>query len=193
MITFEIPRVIDVRHCRDYVLWLRFSDGVEGEVDLSDDLTRPLSPTSPVHGLRDHHLFAQARVEAGTVAWPNGVDWAPETLYDGVLEAKGERPQSEDDAWSALLAHIREMPEISRFFGIVIRMFYTEHVRPHFHAHYGEHTISIEIEGQGMRGSFPPARLPLVYEWRDLHRAELLDNWERMRRHEAPRPIPPLE
>jgi hypothetical protein len=38
------------------------------------------------------------------------------------------------------------MPEISRFFGIVIRMFYNDHAPPHFHAEYGEHEVLLEIE-----------------------------------------------
>lgn len=48
------------------------------------------------------------------------------------------------------------MPEISRFFGIVIGMFYSEHGVPRFHAVYGEHEVSIEIESRAVFGEFPP-------------------------------------
>jgi hypothetical protein len=71
-------------------------------------------------------------------------------------------------------------------------MFYSGHARPHFHAEYGEYAISIEIDGDGIHGRFPPARLPMLFEWRDSHRAELRENWERLRRGEAAVPILPL-
>jgi len=73
------------------------------------------------------------------------------------------------------------VPEIGRFFGIVIRIFYAEHARPQFHAQYGEHSIAVEITGDGVSGQFPPRRISLLYEWRDLHREELLENWNRLR------------
>ena len=85
------------------------------------------------------------------------------------------------------------MPEISRFFGIVIRMLYNEHAAPYFHAEYGEHEISVDIEGVGMNGGLPRKQLSMLLDWRDAHRAELLSNWERMRRGEPAEPIAPLE
>jgi hypothetical protein len=48
------------------------------------------------------------------------------------------------------------MPELSRFLGIVIGMFYREHGVPHFHAAYGEHEISVEVETGTIHGKFPP-------------------------------------
>ena len=53
----------------------------------------------------------------------------------------------------------------------------------------------MEIDGDGIRGSFPPPpnRLPLLFEWRELHRAELRENWQRLRRGESPLAIAPLE
>ena len=85
------------------------------------------------------------------------------------------------------------MPEISRFFGIVVGMFFSEHGRPHFHAIYGEHKISVEIESGRVRGDFPIRSGRLVLEWTRLHGQELLDNWERARQHEPLKPIAPLE
>lgn len=65
---------------------------------------------------------------------------------------------------------------------MIIRMFYSDHARPHFHAEYGEYVISLEIDGAGIHGRFPPSRLPMLFEWRDQHRDELMANWDRLRR-----------
>lgn len=70
------------------------------------------------------------------------------------------------------------MPEISRFLGIVIGMFYSEHGVPHFHAVYGEHEIAIEIESGAVHGRFPPRALRHVLEWAALHTPELSANWD---------------
>ena len=85
------------------------------------------------------------------------------------------------------------MPEISRFLGIVIGMFYNEHGVAHFHAVYGGQKVSIEIETGRVHGGFPPRALQLVTEWADMHREELLANWERARRGEPLERIEPLE
>ena len=85
------------------------------------------------------------------------------------------------------------MPEISRFLGIVIGMFYREHGLAHIHAVYGDYEISAEIESGTVRGRFPPRAQKLVLEWMDLHRQELLKNWELARQGEALKRIAPLE
>lgn len=85
------------------------------------------------------------------------------------------------------------MPEICRFLGIVIGMFYGEHGVPHFHAVYGEHEVSVEIETGTVHGEFPPRALQLVLEWAELHRAELLENWRLARQGQPLRRIAPLE
>ncbi len=86
------------------------------------------------------------------------------------------------------------MPELSRFFGIVIGIFYREHGRPHFHAVYGEFEAVIDIEsGNVISGDLPKRALNLVSEWRDTHVAELKENWELARQHKALKKIPPLE
>lgn len=71
----------EVRHLRDYVVWLKFQDGTQGEVDLENSLRGPV-----FEPLKDVEYFKGVRVdpELGTIVWPNGADIAPETLYDRV-------------------------------------------------------------------------------------------------------------
>jgi len=85
------------------------------------------------------------------------------------------------------------MPELARFLGIVIGMFYHEHGVPHFHAVYGEHEISVEVESDTIHGQFPPRALKLVVEWKDLHKPELLDNWQLAKQGQPLKRIAPLE
>ena len=71
--------ILSARGVRDHVLWLRFSDGTEGEVDLATELDGPI-----FEPLRDPRFFAQVQVdpEIRTVTWPNGADFAPEFLLE---------------------------------------------------------------------------------------------------------------
>ena len=74
------------------------------------------------------------------------------------------------------------MPEISRFFGIVITMYYDEHNPPHFHARYGSDRVAIEIATLRVReGRLPSRALGLVIEWASEHQEELIANWEAAR------------
>jgi len=85
------------------------------------------------------------------------------------------------------------VPEISRFFGIVMGMFYSEHGLPHFHAVYGGDKASIAIPGAYvLEGSLPPRALRLALEWARLHEREWLENWGRARRREPLEPIAPF-
>ncbi|OGQ51287.1 MAG: transcriptional regulator [Deltaproteobacteria bacterium RIFCSPLOWO2_02_56_12] len=86
------------------------------------------------------------------------------------------------------------MPEISRFFGIVIRIFFNDHAPPHFHAVYGGDEALIEIESLTVyRGELPQRALAMVLEWAALHRQELRRDWDLARRGRPPEPIAPLE
>jgi hypothetical protein len=86
------------------------------------------------------------------------------------------------------------MPELSRFFGIIIRMFYSDHEPAHFHAIYGEYEALIEIDTLAVfRGSLPRRALALVLEWAALHRDELREDWRRARAGETLNEIEPLE
>lgn len=85
------------------------------------------------------------------------------------------------------------MPEISRFLGIIIRMFWNEHNPPHFHAEYSEYKIEIDITNCAvLKGYLPPRVLGMVIEWAELHQKELLDNWDSMRTSKHYAKIPPL-
>jgi hypothetical protein len=85
------------------------------------------------------------------------------------------------------------MPEISRFLGIVIAMYYNDHDPAHFHAVYGNFEITVEVESGTVRGMFPPRALAHVQEWRELHRTDLLRNWQLARNREPLSKVPPLE
>ncbi|HOK76706.1 MAG TPA: DUF4160 domain-containing protein [Verrucomicrobiota bacterium] len=85
------------------------------------------------------------------------------------------------------------MPELSRFLGVVIAMYYREHAPAHFHALYGEYEITVEIETGVVRGEFPRRALRHVLEWYEAHREELRANWELACERRPLRPIEPLE
>jgi len=86
------------------------------------------------------------------------------------------------------------MPEISRFLGIVIRMYFLDHDPPHFHAAYAGAEAQIRIRPLGvLGGTLPPRALALAVEWASLHEIELLENWRRLHADEPPAKIAPLE
>ena len=85
------------------------------------------------------------------------------------------------------------MPEISRFFGIIIAMFYDDHNPPHFHARYGKETVAIEISSlRVLEGFIPPRALGLVMEWASQHQKELLNDWNLAKENQPPKKIAPL-
>ena len=67
------------------------------------------------------------------------------------------------------------MPEISRFYGILIFMFYNDHNPPHFHVEYGEYKAVINFDEEIVKGNMPKRALKLVFEWMDLHKIEPLN------------------
>ena len=73
--------LVEARYVRDYVIWLRFSDGLAGEVDLRDELDGPV-----FEPLRQMNVFECVRLhpELHTIFWPNGADFAPEFLHERV-------------------------------------------------------------------------------------------------------------
>jgi len=86
------------------------------------------------------------------------------------------------------------MPEISRFFGIIIVMYYNDHSPPHFHVRYGGQKAIIAISAISLlRGSLSPRVFGMVVEWASLHQAELLENWDLARQQSPLNKIAPLE
>jgi hypothetical protein len=85
------------------------------------------------------------------------------------------------------------MPELSRFFGIIITMYWRDHNPPHFHASYGNDEALITMNGEVYSGSLPRRALSLVREWLAIHRQELLINWENAQKREPMQSIEPLE
>lgn len=72
-------------------------------------------------------------------------------------------------------------------------MFYRDHLPPHFHAMYGEFEITVGIENGVVTGRFPRRAMTFVLEWHQLHKDELLNNWQLALERKPLRPIPPLE
>jgi len=86
---WNLNDVTSIAYRHDYAYGIAFDDGSEGEVDLAEYIA-----SGPVfEPLRDLAFFRQARIEGGTIAWPNGADIAPETLYERVKIAN-DAPES---------------------------------------------------------------------------------------------------
>lgn len=85
------------------------------------------------------------------------------------------------------------MPQISRFFGIIISMYFNDHNPPHFHARYGDDECIISIqELTVLEGGIPSRALGMVIEWATLNREELLTNWQSAQNFEPLVRIAPL-
>jgi len=86
------------------------------------------------------------------------------------------------------------VPEVSRFFGIVIRMYFDDHNPPHFHAIYTGNEAQIGIEPiEILQGELPSRAASMVFEWAALHQRELLWNWNRLHNEQPGERIRPLE
>ena len=85
------------------------------------------------------------------------------------------------------------MPEISRFYGIVIKMYYNDHAPAHFHAEYGGDELLVAIDSLAVvAGKLPPRATGLVMEWATQHQAELLQAWTQARNTQPLDRIDPL-
>lgn len=86
------------------------------------------------------------------------------------------------------------MPEVCRFYGIIIRMYHGDHFPKHFHAVYNEYKAMIDIGSlKIIQGELPPNAYNLVKKWAQQHRAEILENWEKAAKREKIKKIQPLE
>jgi hypothetical protein len=85
------------------------------------------------------------------------------------------------------------MPTLSFFYGIEIRMYWTDHPPPHFHAFFSGHLAVIDInECEIIRGKFPRGARLLVLEWAKEHQRELLEAWDKCSKQITPPKIQPL-
>jgi hypothetical protein len=86
------------------------------------------------------------------------------------------------------------MPEISRFFGITIRMYFDDHNPAHFHAFYGGQEAQFGLEPIRMlAGNLPSRAVSMVLEWAALHQTQLLRNWQRLRNEQPVERVEPLQ
>lgn len=85
------------------------------------------------------------------------------------------------------------MPELCRFYGVIIKMYFDDHNPPHFHARYAGEEAVIEIETLAViTGELPSRALGLVIEWASLHRVELKEAWKRASKLQPTGKIEPL-
>ncbi len=86
------------------------------------------------------------------------------------------------------------VPTISRFYGILIQMYYSDHEPPHFHVVYNEFRAVIAINDLSILfGDLPPKAIGLVMEWARVHKGELLADWRLSQQKQPLNPISPLE
>ena len=86
------------------------------------------------------------------------------------------------------------MPTISTFYGILIRMFFNDHVPPHFHVQYAEFRATVDIQTLTVStGQLPRRAQELVLDWAELHQQELLEDWQLCTTKQQPKQIAPLK
>lgn len=86
------------------------------------------------------------------------------------------------------------MPTISMFYGIFIKMFFDDHAPPHFHVEYAEYKAVVDIRDLKIsEGHLPRRAQELVLDWAELHRCELLDDWDLCAAKQQPKQIAPLQ
>ncbi|MDG5813942.1 DUF4160 domain-containing protein [Chitinispirillales bacterium ANBcel5] len=85
------------------------------------------------------------------------------------------------------------MPVISRFFGIIVYMYWRDHSPPHFHAKYGGQEVIVDIITGDVKGTLSKTAIALIQEWRVKHIQDLLEDWNLAEQKKQMREIPPLE
>lgn len=172
-------------------LWLRYSDGTSGEVDLSD-----LAGKGVFRPWHDPTFFEAVRLDGhGGIEWGEHLGLCGDALYLRLrgLPEGGHSPKLAGGL-NTDASKGNSMPELCRFYGIVIQMFCSSHGPPRLQARYGSAEASLDIDTLGLlRGELPPRALSLVIEWASLHQDALWDAWHRWEHHEHPGKIAPLE
>jgi len=126
-------------------------------------------------------LSAVTSIHAGSVA------------DDGHRASADRRCRVADESQIGLSAYRRPMPEVSRFYGIIITINFDDHQPPHFHARYGEHRAALGMDGTVLAGGLPARALLLVRTWSGQHLDELMADWELARALRPLAPIAPLD
>lgn len=85
------------------------------------------------------------------------------------------------------------MPQISNFYGIIILMNFTDHAPAHFHAWYNEYKVIVSIKDSVVKGEMPGRALKMILEWLELHREELMADWEKAQKGDPLDKIAPLK
>ena len=85
------------------------------------------------------------------------------------------------------------MPQISLFYGIIILMNFADHEPAQFHAWYGDYKVIISIKDGIIKGEMTARALKMILEWFELHRDELLTNWDKAQKGEPLDKIEPLK
>lgn len=85
------------------------------------------------------------------------------------------------------------MPILSRFFGIVIYMYWRDHMPAHFHAKYQDQEITVDVVTGEVTGQMNRRAMGIIQEWRSLYMSELLENWSLALERKSLHPIKPLE
>lgn len=179
----DLLRPVAVAPREGYRIWLRYADGVEGEVDLSG-----LAGKGVFVVWNDRRFFERVYIsEWRSIAWSDEIELCPDALY---MEITGKTPEE-------IMPGLRgatDAAEVSRFYGIVVRIDFREHCPPHFYARYAEAEAAIGIRDLTLtEGSLPRRARGLVLEWAAEHREELLKAWERAQHGEVPGKIAPLD
>lgn len=192
-----------------YRIWLRYADGVEGEVDLSR-----LAGEGVFAVWNDRRFFERVYIsEWRSIAWSDEIELCADALYmeitgktpgeiipglrgatTGGAAARSAATVPAPEESTPRLRDATDGTEVSRFYGIVVQIDFREHRPPHFHARYAEVEGVIGIGDLTLLdGELPRRARALVLEWAAEHRDELLKAWERAQRGEAPGKIEPLD
>lgn len=183
-----LESVVKAKYLKDYKVWLAFDNGKFGEIDLGNKIkTLSKGDDNVFKPLRDVNYFKNFKILNDTLSWKNEADIAPERLYELLLKQNNLTPTPEKKLASP------EMSVISHFFGIKILMLYDKNTKPNFVAKYGKDEVLIEIKSGIMSGRFSGRGLDLLYEWLDLYKKELLENWKLGAKDQPLKKIKPLK
>lgn len=205
----DLQQPVAVAPREGHRIWLRYADGVEGEVDLSH-----LAGKGVFTVWNDRRFFERVHIsEWRSIAWSDEIELCPDALYTEITGKTPEEimpglrgattPSATARSGATVPAPQESTPrlggatdnaEVSRFYGIVVRIDFREHKPPHFHARYAEAEAAIGIRDLTLlEGELPRRACGLVLEWAAEHRDELFKAWVRARHGEAPGKIAPLD